>query len=243
MSRFSLVVLLFICAPLFAGDYNEYMRAVEHPDRPEADFSQDARRKPIEVLEYSEIESGQIIIELGAGGGYTTELLAHVAGPEGKVYGHTLRPQRLEGGRLPNVVALERHMLYQLPDVLHKAGFEDGTADRIIAFYTLHDMYLNEKIDTQRLYKALLRFLKPGGLFIVFDNSAVIGTGLEDTRLYHRIDETFLREKIVSAGFEYVAISDLLRNGADDRKNRWSSPPDYQRGFHDRFGLKFRKPN
>ena len=104
-------------------------------------------------------------------------------------------------------------------------------------------MYLNENIDLQRLYRDLLKMLKPGGLFIVLDNSARVGSGLDDTPKYHRIDETFVMTEIVKAGFEFIDHTDLLRNPDDNRENRWNAPDNnFERGFQDRFALKFHKP-
>jgi len=242
MSRFLLTALLTFSISAFAQDHNEYLRAVDSPDRPTADLERDASRHPLEILAFSELVPGQIIIELGAGGGYTTELTARVVGSEGHVYAHVLRPGRVKGNRLPNVTALRQHKLFELPNVLVESGLKAGGADRVLAFFTVHDMYLNENIDQQRLYRDLLKMLKPGGLFIVLDNSALVGSELDDTRKYHRIDEVFVKTEIVKAGFEYIDHTDLLRNPDDNRENRWNAPDNnFERGFQDRFALKFRK--
>src|SRR6187551_679093 len=61
--------------------------AVQAADRSADDRALDAQRKPAELLTFFGIAQGQRVAELGAGGGYTAELLARVVGPSGKVYG------------------------------------------------------------------------------------------------------------------------------------------------------------
>ncbi|MGH7336658.1 MAG: class I SAM-dependent methyltransferase, partial [Myxococcota bacterium] len=61
--------------------------AVDAPDRSPEDRALDAGRQPARTLAFFGIRPGARVAELGAGGGYTTELLVRVVGPEGRVYG------------------------------------------------------------------------------------------------------------------------------------------------------------
>src|SRR3989442_7838352 len=61
--------------------------AVDAPDRSADDRALDAGRQPARMLAFFGIRPGARVAELGAGGGYTTELLARVVGPQGHVYG------------------------------------------------------------------------------------------------------------------------------------------------------------
>ncbi len=63
------------------------------PDRSAADRTNDQRRKPAEMLAFIAIVPGITALDLSAGGGYTTELLARSIGPTGAVYGQS-RPPR-----------------------------------------------------------------------------------------------------------------------------------------------------
>lgn len=67
-------------------------RIVASPDRSDADRINDRRRKPEEMLVFIGIRPGIIALDLSAGGGYTTELLARAIGPSGAVYGQS-RPR------------------------------------------------------------------------------------------------------------------------------------------------------
>jgi predicted methyltransferase len=65
---------------------------VRSPDRTAADRANDGRRKPEQILGFIGIRPGIVAVDLSAGGGYTTELLARTIGPLGKVYGQS-RPR------------------------------------------------------------------------------------------------------------------------------------------------------
>src|SRR5690242_7373067 len=69
----------------------EIAAALAAPDRSEADKALDAGRKADEMLAFFGIKPGMTVVELGAGGGYTAELLARVVGPSGKVYGQNTK--------------------------------------------------------------------------------------------------------------------------------------------------------
>ena len=62
---------------------------VASPDRSAADRTNDLRRKPAEMLAFIGVRPGSIALDLSAGGGYTTELLARAVGPAGRVYGQS----------------------------------------------------------------------------------------------------------------------------------------------------------
>ncbi|MDP1753464.1 MAG: hypothetical protein Q8L22_28775, partial [Reyranella sp.] len=67
-------------------------KIVASPDRSDADRVNDRRRKPQEMLVFIGIRPGITALDLSAGGGYTTELLARTIGPAGAVYGQS-RPR------------------------------------------------------------------------------------------------------------------------------------------------------
>ena len=67
-------------------------KIVASPDRSDADRVNDRRRKPEEMLVFIGIRPGITALDLSAGGGYTTELLARTIGPSGAVYGQS-RPR------------------------------------------------------------------------------------------------------------------------------------------------------
>ena len=60
--------------------------AVNAADRSVDDKALDGGRKPAQMLAFFGIQPGMKVAEIGAGGGYTSELLSRVVGPTGKVY-------------------------------------------------------------------------------------------------------------------------------------------------------------
>lgn len=61
--------------------------AVNAPDREPEDRALDKGRQPGKILAFFQLRPGQRVAELGVGTGTTTELLARVVGPRGRVYG------------------------------------------------------------------------------------------------------------------------------------------------------------
>jgi predicted methyltransferase len=90
---------------------------------------------------------------------------------------------------------------------------------------------------------AVMRALKPGGVYGIVDHSARAGTGAADVETLHRIEESELVGDVERAGFELAASADFLRNPDDPRD--WSASPrtaGEKRGTSDRFVLRFVKP-
>src|SRR4051794_4818488 len=64
----------------------DYQAIVQNPDRTDADRKTDARRLPVQLLDFAAAKPGMRVLDIGSGDGYTTELLARAVGPQGKVY-------------------------------------------------------------------------------------------------------------------------------------------------------------
>ncbi len=214
-----------------------YQQAISHAERSASDKIKDKSRRPDLVLPFTLLKQGDKVLELAASGGHTTELISRVVGDSGKVYAQALSPYRLAEGRLPNVIALRKHLLYQLPDILKENAITAESLDKVIIFYSLHDLYLNSRIDKQGLYKTLLDVLKPQGHFIVLDNAADEKAGNTVNASLHRIGVDFVVNEITKAGFSLDIKSDVLKNPNDDHSKPWQSFA----GNHDRFALRFKK--
>jgi len=216
------------------------------PDRSEDDKARDAGRKPAEMLAFFGIAPGMRVAELGAGGGYTAELLARAVGPTGKVYGQNTKfilerfaekpwSERLKKPIMQNVVRVDTEFDAPIP-----ADVKDLDAVLLVLFY--HDTVWM-KTDREALNRNIFNALKSGGVFGVVDHSAKPGTGVAEAQTLHRIDEVTLREEVQRAGFKLVEQADFLRNPSDPRD--WNTAPSAageKRGTSDRFVLKFVKP-
>lgn len=235
-----LILILFswlICSTTSAAD-ERIQSIINHPDRPAKDRLKDSTRKPESILPFTQIKQGNQVLELGAGSGYTTELLAHLVGEQGRVFAQGLAHARVANDRLPQVVALRRHLLFELEEVLTEQKAPHGSLDSAVIFFALHDFYLNPRMDKQAILKTIYQFLKPGGSLIILDNAADADAGTSVNRRLHRIGENFVIAELEKVGFKVESKSDALRNPDDDHTKRWQT----FNGMQDRFAIRFIKP-
>jgi predicted methyltransferase len=217
---------------------------VAAPDRTDRDRSMDAHRKPAEMLEFFGVSPGMRVAELGAGGGYSTELFARAVGRTGTVYaqdsptwsgpGLTKAWQaRLARPAMQNTTHFVRPWETPLPQ-------EATDLDAVYSVAIYHDV-IAEKHDSNRMNQAVFAALKPGGAYAIIDNSAEAGTRGADAETLHRIDEQLLRDEVRKAGFRLVAEAGFLRNPNDPRD--WNADSTVNKTHdQDRFALKFVKP-
>src|SRR5438094_3248144 len=221
---------------------------VEAPDRMPEDRALDGGRKPVEMLEFLRLKPGMKVAELGAGAGYTTELLARSVAPDGVVYAQnpdlfiqrflkTRWPDRLARPAMKNVVRVDREFDDPLPP-------EAKGLDLVVINVIYHDTTYLE-VDRGKMNRAVFDAPTPGGVYVVVDSSAKPGTGTSDSKTLHRIDEQTVRAEVEQAGFRLDSQGDFLRNPQDARD--WDSSPGAaaqagRRGQSDRFALRFVKP-
>jgi predicted methyltransferase len=214
-----------------------------------ADRLRDANRRPAEVLKFFGIRPGMKVLDLWSGGGYYTEILSYLVGPEGAVVAHNngtyldfTRAElatRYGAGRLPNVTRLLAEN--------NELSLPAGEFDAVIMTNVYHDIYFAdekigwERVDARRLLAEILSALKPGGVLGIVDHAAAPGAGPETGGTLHRIDPERVRQDVLAAGFVLEAESDVLRNPADDR-TRVVFDPTIQ-GRTDQFVFRFRKPH
>lgn len=73
----------------------EIKQLLASPTRSELDRQTDVRRQPDRWLAFVGVAPAMRVLDLSAGGGYTTELLARAVGPAGRVYGQSA-PRRTD---------------------------------------------------------------------------------------------------------------------------------------------------
>ena len=64
----------------------DYSAIIAAPDRTDADLQTDKRRDPVKLLAFAGARPGMKVLDMGAGGGYSTELMARAVAPTGVVY-------------------------------------------------------------------------------------------------------------------------------------------------------------
>jgi len=232
--------------PPSAQDWGSLVAA---PDRSAKDRSLDAGRHPAEMLDFLGVRPGMRIADLGAGPGYTTELLARAVGPRGTVYMHN-DPTWLES--LADALR-ERssHAVMASPNVIRDdRPFEDPlpaearNLDAVVMNLIYYDVVAT-KTDRAAMNRHIFDALRPGGAYLLVDSSAPEGSGVSMIGTLHRIDEAVVKDEVIRAGFRLQAEGAFLRNPADRRD--WNASPQAaeeagRRGTSDRFALRFVKP-
>ena len=225
-----------------------YEQAAANEGRTEADRARDAGRKPAEVLEFFAIQPGMTVLDMYSGGGYYTEMLSHIVGPEGSVIAHSNQAyagfvgeeatNRYANNRLGNVEILMAEN--------NELALPNASFDAIMMVLAYHDIYYVDpdngwpEIDGPRFVETLYNGLRPGGILAVVDHYAAPGSPSETGNTLHRIDPDIVTAELEAAGFVLEAKSDVLRNMDDDHSVNMGAPE--VRGKTDRFVFRFRKP-
>jgi len=199
---------------------------VAAPDRIDKDRKLDPFRKPAELIAFTGVAPGLRMADLGAGAGYSTELFARAVGPTGSIIAQDT--PNWDGPGLTRVweQRLGRPIMKNTTHVMRKWD----------------EPLPPEANDPDKLNQAVFAALKPGGAYIVLDNSARAGRGTADCEPLHRIDEQLVREQVLRAGFKLAGEGTAWRNPADARD--WNADPGADARTHtqDMFALKFVKP-
>jgi predicted methyltransferase len=232
----ALGLLLAGCAMPLSSD--RVAAIVASPDRSAADRTNDIRRKPAEVLAFIGVQPGWVALDVSAGRGYTSELIARAVGPQGKVYAQTQAPtpaalaERTRTPASSNIVPVVRPVGDPVPpEVAH------GALDLVTLMFNYHDLG-HMGVDRARMNLAIFNGLKRGGAYVIADHSGRNGTGISESGTLHRVEEAFLIAEVQAAGFRLAASGNFLRNPADPRDRETPVPAMPK----DEFVLKFVKP-
>jgi predicted methyltransferase len=219
--------------------------AVADTTRPAADRDRDADRKPAEMLAFAGVKPGMVVVDMLPGGGYFTRLFSDVVGPTGKVIAYVpdemlaKYPKSINGATA--VAAEPNHTNVQVEHNPLLAPGPDNVADVVWTSQNYHDLHNIAGADLVALNKLIYRSLRPGGVYVVLDHSAVAGSGATATDTLHRIDEAVVRKEVEAAGFKFDGESKILANPADPRTAAVFDPS--IRGHTDQFLLRFHKPD
>lgn len=133
---------------------------------------------------FADIQSGEVVVDFGCGGGIDVILAAHKVGPQGRVIGIDFAPemiarakQAIEGAGLQ-----ERDIELRVADMA-STHLEDSCVDVVIS-----NCVINLIPDKAAVYQEAFRILKPGGRVAISD---IVLTEKIDSELKERFQATW----------------------------------------------------
>lgn len=169
------------------------------------------------------LEPGQVVLDLGSGGGIDVLLSAKRVGPTGKVYGLDMTDDMLALARENQRKAGATNVEF-LKGTIEGIPLPDASVDVIIS-----NCVINLSADKDQVLREALRVLKPGGRLAVSDvvvRGAVPPAIRRDVELWvgcvaGALDEADYRAKLAAAGFESIEVEpwrvyDVAAIGIDD---------------------------
>ncbi|HEY4368084.1 MAG TPA: hypothetical protein VGN07_12705 [Steroidobacteraceae bacterium] len=232
-----------------AADTAAIRAALANPNRLSGDANEDDWRKSSDVLTLLDARPGIRVIDYFSAGGYNTELLSYIVGPQGQVIAYNNAPylayakdkaaERYAANRLPNVA--------QLTAPPEEVPLDPASLDAALFVLSYHDMHWPPakdgswpKVDPALALTRLVPALKPGAVVVVVDHVAAPNDDTDKTvDALHRIDPEIVKREFEAAGLQFVGESQALRNPADDHTKPVFDPSIQHRT--DRFIYKFRK--
>lgn len=158
--------------------------------------------QPDKMLDALKIKPGDVVADVGAGVGYTSEKIARRVGPTGKVLATDVQPEmiamlkdRMKAAGVTNVVPL---LCTQRDTKLPDAG-----VDLVI----MVDVY-HEATDPERLLQGLYKAIKPGGRMVLVEFRG------EDPevpiRPEHKMTLSQVRLEVEPQGFKFIDSLEFL---------------------------------
>jgi SAM-dependent methyltransferase len=164
------------------------------------------------IAALTQLEPGQVVVDIGAGAGLMSLELARRLGPEGQVLATDIAPDLV--GEIRAQAAYEG--LQNVSPILSDqrfTGLPPDCCDAILLRFVYHEFTGPEVMNAE-----MLRALKPGGLVAVIDDRAE-GDSLVNGRGNHTIQPEVLIEEMVASGFELLKREDNW----DGRERRFAA--------------------
>jgi len=168
----------------------------------------------------ADLKPGEIVLDLGSGGGIDVLLSARRVGPTGKAYGLDMTDEMLALAR-ENQRKAEAANVEFLKGELENIPLPDGSVDVIIS-----NCVINLSADKDRVLAEAFRVLRAGGRFAVSD-VVVRGDVPSDVRrsvelwigcVAGALEESQYRAKLEKAGFEAIEVEPTRIYRAEDAR-------------------------
>src|SRR6266571_4426148 len=156
----------------------------------------------------AKLNPGEVVLDLGSGGGIDVLLSAKRVGPAGKAYGLDMTDEMLALANENKRKAGADNVEFLKGEIEH-IPLPDNSVDVIIS-----NCVINLSADKDRVLREAFRVLKPGGRFAVSD---VVTRGAMPSEIRERIllwvgciagalEENDYRSKLAASGFENITV-------------------------------------
>jgi SAM-dependent methyltransferase len=173
----------------------------------------------------AQLNPGEVVLDLGSGGGIDVPLAAKRVGPTGKAYGLDITDEMLALANENKRKAGAENVEFLKGEIEH-IPLPDNSVDVIIS-----NCVINLSADKRRVLREAFRVLKPGGRFAVSD---VVTRGAINDEIRKSVllwvgcvagalDEGEYREKLATAGFEQISIEPTRVYRLEDAREFLSS--------------------
>ncbi len=169
----------------------------------------------------AQLNAGEVVLDLGSGGGIDVLLSARRVGPTGKAYGLDMTDEMLALANENKRKAGAENVEFLKGEIEH-VPLPDNSVDVIIS-----NCVINLSADKDRVLREAFRVLKPGGRFAVSDvvtrgeiapeirRSVLLWVGC----VAGALDENDYRNKLAAAGFEQIGIEPTRVYRAEDARD------------------------
>ncbi len=209
----------------------------------------DKERRPVELLSFFKVNTTSSVLELDAGGGWYTELLAPIVKKNGKLTVSGPDPNGAMTARPTYYGKRLRGFLDKAPELGEKVDYlvvdpdagivfpadKKGTFDVVLAFRNLHGWQNRNVLDKN--LTAVFEALKPGGVLGVEAHRAKPGADPKESSKKGYLPEAYVIERAQAAGFKLDAKSEINANPkdtADHPEGVWTLPPTLRLGEKDK---------
>lgn len=173
----------------------------------------------------AKLNPGEVVLDLGSGGGIDVLLSARRVGPTGKAYGLDMTDEMLALANENKRKAGAENVEF-LKGEIESIPLPDNSVDVIIS-----NCVINLSADKDRVLREAFRVLKPGGRLAVSD---VVTRGAIPNEIRQKVllwvgciagalEETEYRSKLKAAGFEQIEVEPTRVYKVDDAREFLSS--------------------
>jgi predicted methyltransferase len=214
------------------------LQVIAGPQRTPAFEARDRYRHPLQVLRFFGLKPDMSVVEIWPAGGWWTEILAPYLRSRGKYYA-AIQPPFRDAALHEKLAAAPQY--YDRVTVT-KAGPPDhwriappGSADLVLTFRNVHNWLAGGY--AEKMFAAMYRALKPGGVLGLVEHRAAPGTTRADWVKSGYVSQDFVIQLARKEGFRLVAKSEINANPRDTKnypKGVWTLPPTLELGAKDR---------